>query len=106
MAGRRPFFAWPQKGPFGAPAAPRTLTFCPAGSRYPPPAAGPLNADIRRGFEFHRTMEPAWRSSFERGPGAKGRFGFALNHNCLPKDAVPNDGFQPVQIPAGSALGD
>src|SRR6476659_9085586 len=105
MAGRRSFRLAPKKGPF-CPAAPRTFTFCPPGSRYPPPAAGPLNADIRRGFEFPRTIEPAWRSSFERGLGAKRLFGFALNHNRLTKDAVTNDGFQPVQIPAGSALGD
>src|SRR5882762_441348 len=45
----------------GSPAAPRTLTFCPVGSRYPPPAAGPLDTDIRSGFEFPRTIEPAWR---------------------------------------------
>jgi len=32
----------PSEGDGGSPAAPRTLTFCPAGSRYPPPAAGPL----------------------------------------------------------------
>src|SRR5947208_11333388 len=49
---------------------------------------------------------PLGGSSFERGLGARGLFGFALNHNRLTKDAVTNDGFQPVQIPAGSALGD
>jgi len=30
--------------------APSTLTFAPLRSTYPPPAAGPLDADIRRGF--------------------------------------------------------
>src|SRR5438132_12268946 len=89
-----------------SPAAPRTLTFCPSGSRYPPPAAGPPSADIRRGFEFPRTIEPAWRSSFERGLGARGLVGFALNHNRLTKDAGTHDRFQPGQIAAGSALGD
>jgi hypothetical protein len=39
--------------------APGTLTFGPAGSRYPPPAAGPLDADIRRGNKIPRTTEPA-----------------------------------------------
>src|SRR5207302_3050364 len=38
--------------------------------------------------------------------GARGLFGFALTCNRVTKDAVTNDGFQPVQIPAGSALGD
>jgi preprotein translocase SecE subunit len=32
--------------------------------------------DIRRGFEYPRTTEPAWRSSFKRGLGAGGLFGF------------------------------
>src|SRR5882724_649122 len=41
--------------------APGTLTFGPTGSRYPPPAAGPLLTDIRRGFKIPRTIEPAWR---------------------------------------------
>src|SRR5437667_9374427 len=49
---------------------------------------------------------PLGGSSFERGLGARGLFGIALNHNRLTKDAVTNDGFQPVQIPTGSALGD
>ena len=40
---------------------PGTLTFGPTGSRYPAPAAGPLDTDIRRGFEIPRTIEPAWR---------------------------------------------
>jgi hypothetical protein len=36
----------------------------------------PALTDIRRGFEFPRTIEPAWRSSFKRGLGARGLFGF------------------------------
>jgi preprotein translocase SecE subunit len=36
----------------------------------------PALTDIRRGFEFPRTIEPAWRSTFKRGLGARGLFGF------------------------------
>jgi hypothetical protein len=39
---------------------------------------------------------PLGGSSFERGLGAGGLFEFALNRNRLTKDAVTNDGFQPV----------
>src|SRR5882757_11067265 len=57
----------------GGPAAvrprPDTLTFGPTGSRYPPPAAGPLDTDIRRGFKIPRTIEPAWRLNLRERAG-------------------------------------
>ena len=40
---------------------PRTLTFCPTGSRYPPPAAGPLKRISGAALKFPRTIEPAVR---------------------------------------------
>jgi preprotein translocase SecE subunit len=52
------------------------LTFATVRSTYPPPAAGPLNADIRRGFKSpnNRARVPAQPS--KRGLGVRGLFGF------------------------------
>src|SRR5665213_1819054 len=67
----------------------------------------PALTDIRRGFEFPRTIEPAWCSSFKRGLGARGLFGFLYSQvPSQRRTRTLNDGFQPVQISAGSALGD
>jgi hypothetical protein len=45
------------------------LTFRAVRSTYPPPAAGPLIADIRRGFEIPEQSSPHAGSTFRRGLG-------------------------------------
>jgi hypothetical protein len=62
-----------RRGRAGVPAA---LTFRPVRSTYAPPAAGPLNADIRRGFEIPEQSSPLAGSTFKRGLGESGLFGF------------------------------
>jgi hypothetical protein len=52
------------------------LTFRAVRSTYPPPAAGPLDADIRRGFEIPEQSSPHAGSTFRRGLGVTGLFGF------------------------------
>jgi len=53
-----------------------TLTFGTVRSTYRAPAAGPLVADIRRGFESPEQKSLLVGSSFERGLGKRGLFGF------------------------------
>jgi hypothetical protein len=45
------------------------LTFSAARSTYPPPAAGPLKTDIRRGFEIPEQSSPLAGSSFKKRAG-------------------------------------
>jgi hypothetical protein len=49
-----------------------TLTFGPIRSRYPALAAGPLDADFRRGFEIPEQSSPVSGSSFETEGWANG----------------------------------
>jgi len=53
-----------------------TLTLHRSGSRYAPPAAGPLCADIRRGQEFPRTIELVLRLILPTRAGPYRLFGF------------------------------
>ena len=48
------------------------LTFGPIRSIYPALAAGPLNADFRRGFEIPEQSSPVSGSSFETEGWANG----------------------------------
>src|SRR5262249_18731060 len=86
-----------------------TLTFCPTGSRYPPPAAGPLEERISgAALKSPEQSSSFTASSFNTRAGPTSAVRLSLKiYNRLRKDAGnPNDGFQPVQILAGSALGD
>jgi len=51
------------------------LTFGPIRSRYRALAAGPLDADLRRGFEIPEQSSPVSGSSFKRGLGQRRLFG-------------------------------
>jgi preprotein translocase subunit SecE len=65
------------------------LTFCPTGSRYPPPAAGPLAADIRRGFEIPRPIELVYRLILQNEGWAKFGCSVSLTFDNRPRtDAV------------------
>jgi hypothetical protein len=74
------------------------LTFRPLRSTYPPPAAGPLITDIRRGFEIPEQSSPLAGSTFKRGLGLSGLFGFLNNKlfSRLRRMRTFNDGVQPV----------
>jgi hypothetical protein len=65
----------PGGGPVAASALPY-LDLSPLPQYIAATCCRPALTDIRRGFEFPRTIEPAWRSSFKRGLGARGLFGF------------------------------
>ena len=54
---------------------PYILTFVPIRSIYPALAAGPLDADFRRGFEIPEQSSPVSGSSFRRGLGQRRLFG-------------------------------
>jgi hypothetical protein len=61
------------RGQGGLPArALYTLTFGRIRSRYPALAAGPLDADLRRGFEIPEQSSPVSGSSFETEGWANG----------------------------------
>src|SRR3974390_1549889 len=64
-----------------------TLTFGTVRSTYRAPAAGPLVADIRRGFEIPRTKEPACRLILRERAGQKRAVRIPGNLNRLTTDA-------------------
>src|SRR6202012_5628114 len=65
----------------------------------------PVLTDIRRGFENPLNIEPAWRLTLQDKRDGRWR-AVLYSFSRLTTDADTNDGAQPVQIPAGSALGD
>src|SRR6185437_1910768 len=75
-------------------------------SRHLQPAR--VEADFRRGFEIPEQPSPSAGSSFEREGWALAGCSDSLKLAVVRRRTWTSysDGFQPVQIPAGSALGD
>jgi preprotein translocase SecE subunit len=54
--------------------------------------------DIRRGFEIPRTSSPLAGSSFKRGLGARGLFGFLKTHNVSRQRITSTMAFSPFKF--------
>jgi preprotein translocase subunit SecE len=54
--------------------------------------------DIRRGFEIPRTSSPLAGSSFNRGLGARGLFGFLKTHNVSRQRITSTMAFSPFKF--------